>query len=90
MKPDYFSYKWLGQILLKQNNSKEALGYLIEAVKFKEADSQTYYNLAGAYYLNGDINSAIAAAEKSVSLNPHNKIAISFYNQLKSVNNSPQ
>lgn len=87
MKPDYFSYKWLGQILLKQNHNKEALSYLAEAVKFKEADSQTYYNLAGAYYLTGDINSAVSAAQKSVSLNPQNKIALSFYNQLKSVNN---
>jgi lysophospholipase L1-like esterase len=88
MKPDYFSYKWLGQIMLKQKHNKEALYYLVEAAKFKDADSQTYYNLAGAYYLNGDINSALGSAEKSVSLNPQNKIALSFYNQLKSVYNS--
>lgn len=90
IKPDYFSSKWLGQIMLKQNHSKEALSYLVEAVKFKEADSQTYYNLAGAFYLIGDINSAIAAAQKSINLNPHNKIAVSFYNQLKSISNSPK
>ena len=52
LKPDYFASKWLGQVKLKMNKNEEALKYLLEAVKFKEADSQTWYNLAGAYYLN--------------------------------------
>jgi tetratricopeptide (TPR) repeat protein len=85
VKPDYFSTKWLGQVLLKQNNYKEALPYLKDAVKFKEADSQTWYNLGGAYYLNGDIKSSLGAMEKSLKMNPKNQLAKQFYQQLKSL-----
>jgi tetratricopeptide (TPR) repeat protein len=87
LKPDYFSYKWLGQVRLKQNKVDEALSYLEEAVKFKEADYQTYYNLAGAYYLKGNIPAAITAVEKSLKLNSRNKSAIAFYYKLKSLSN---
>lgn len=87
LKPDYFSFKWLGQVRLKQNKVDEALVYLEEAVKFKEADYQTYYNLAGAYYLKGNISLAINAVEKSLSLNSGNKAAIGFYEKLKKLSN---
>jgi len=85
IKQDYFSFKWLGQIKLKQNKYDEALGYLKEAVKYKDVDYQTYYNLAGAYYLKGDVNSAIEAIEKSLNLNPGNEAAVNFYKQLISI-----
>ena len=85
IKPDYFSYKWLGQVYLKMNKSAEALKYLTEAIKYKEADSQTWYNLSGAFYLQGDLNSALSASQKSVSLNPQNQIAVNFYNQLSTL-----
>ena len=83
IKPDYFSYKWLGQIKLTQHKPEEALGYLNEATTFKEADYQTYYNLAGALYLTGNINDALLSIEKSLKLNPKNSAAINFYKQLK-------
>ena len=82
LKPDFFATKWLGQVLLKQNNHKEALVYLQQAVKFKEADSQTWYNLGGAYFLNKQNDEAIAALQKSIELNPQNSLAVNFYNQL--------
>ncbi len=85
LKADYFAYKWLGQVKLKMNKSDEALKYLLEAVKFKEADSQTWYNLGGAYYLNKQEENALAALQRSISLNPQNTLAISFYNQLSQV-----
>ena len=85
LKPDYFATKWLGQVLLKQNNYKDALNYLQQAVKFREADSQTYYNLGGAYFLNKQNDEAIAALQKSISLNPQNRLAINFYNQLSAL-----
>ncbi len=87
LKPDYFSYKWLGQIRLKQKRIDEALQYLQKAVGYKDADYQTYYNLSGAYYLKGDIPAAITAVEKSLNLNPRNNAALGFYNQLKSLSN---
>ena len=85
LKPDYFATKWLGQVLLRQNKYKEALNYLQQAVRFKEVDSQTYYNLAGAYYLNKQNDEALAALQKSINLNPQNKLAINFYNQLSAL-----
>jgi tetratricopeptide (TPR) repeat protein len=85
LKPDYFACKWLGQVKLKMNESDEALKYLLEAVKFKEADSQTWYNLAGAYYLNKQEEKALEALQRSINLNPQNRLAINFYNQLSQV-----
>lgn len=86
IKPDYFSYKWLGQVYLKMNNSVTALKYLKEAVNFKDADYQTWYNLGGAYFLNKQNDEAIKALQKSINLNPQNKLAINFYNQLSALN----
>lgn len=85
LKADYFACKWLGQVKLKKNESKDALKYLLEAVKFKEADSQTWYNLAGAYYLNKQEQKALEALQQSINLNPQNRLAINFYNQLRQV-----
>ena len=85
LKADYFTYKWLGQVKLKRNKKEEALKYLLEAVKFKEADSQTWYNLAGAYYLNKQEENALEALKTSITLNPKNSLAINFYNQLSQV-----
>ena len=85
LKPDYFACKWLGQVKLKMNKGDDALKYLLEAVKFKEADSQTWYNLAGAYYLNKQEEKALEALQRSINLNPQNRLAINFYNQLSQV-----
>jgi len=86
LKADYFAYKWLGQVKLKMNKSDEALKYLLQAVKFKEADSQTWYNLGGAYYLNKQEENALEALKMSIQLNPQNTLAINFYNQLSALN----
>jgi tetratricopeptide (TPR) repeat protein len=83
VKPDYFSYKWLGQVYLKLNNSKEAIKYLLPASTYKEVDYQTWYNLSGSYYLEGKIDSAFIYIQKSLYANPQNKMAINFYNQLR-------
>jgi len=85
LKPDYFACKWLGQVKLKMNKGDDALKYLLEAVKFKEADSQTWYNLAGAYYLNKQEEKALEALQRSINLNPQNRLAINFYNQLSAI-----
>lgn len=82
-RPSYFTYKWLGQIYLSDGNYKKALFYLEPAGKFPEADSKLFYNLGGAYYFNNSIDKAITALEKSLSLDPQNKLALSFYSQLK-------
>jgi lysophospholipase L1-like esterase len=84
-RPSYFTYKWLGQIYLNDKNYKKALFYLEPASKLPDADTKLFYNLGGAYYFNNSIDKAIYALEKSLSLNPHNKLASSFYSQLKKV-----
>jgi tetratricopeptide (TPR) repeat protein len=84
-RPSYFTYKWLGQIYLNDKNYKKALFYLEPASKLPDADSKLFYNLGGAYYFNNSIDKAISALEKSLSLNPQNKLAFSFYSQLKTV-----
>ncbi len=84
-RPDYFTYKWLGQVYLRLDLSSEALPYLIEAAKNPQADFQVWYNLSGAYYLNGDLKSSISAVEKSLQLNANNPLARNLYMQLKSI-----
>ncbi len=83
IKSDFFSNKWLGQVYLKLNDHKTSLPYLQKAVQYKEADYQLWYNIAGAYYLNGNIDLAITSLERSIQLNPKNPLAINFYNQIK-------
>jgi len=84
-KPSYFTTKWLGQIYLYKNINDKALMYLKIAAKYSQADSRTWYNLAGAYFNNNEIDNAIIAVKKSVELNPKNKLARKFYNQLKAL-----
>lgn len=84
-RPDYFTTKWLGQVYLRLNKPVESLPYLEKASGFSEADYQLWYNLSGAYYLNGNINSSIAAIKKSLQLNPGNKAAQNLYLQLKNL-----
>jgi len=82
LKPSYFTNKWLGQIYLHNNQYAAALNYLQEAVKDEQADYQTWYNIAGAYYYKGETDKAIIAIENSLNLNPGNKLAKDFYKQL--------
>jgi len=84
-KPGYYTNKWLGQINLYKGKYKEALNYLINAVGFPEADYQTWYNLAGAYYHNGQAQNAMLSIKKSLELNPDNPRAKDFYQQLSSL-----
>lgn len=83
LNPTYFATKWLGQLLLFSKDYKNALRFLDEAARFSEADSQTWYNLAGAYYYNGQIKEAISALTNSLNLNPENQLAKDFYKQIK-------
>lgn len=83
IKASYFTNKWLGQVYLSLENAQEALHYLKNAAKYSEADFQVWYNLAGAYYFNGDIQLAISSVERSLRLNPKNPLAQNLYTQLK-------
>lgn len=49
---DYFAYKWIGQIALMKNNYKTAIEYLSKA---DAVDQQVIFNLARAYYSDGQL-----------------------------------
>lgn len=83
IKSDFFTNKWLGASYLNLNDHKKALPFLQQAVKYSEADYQVWYNLAGAYYLNGNVDLALSSIERSLQMNPKNPLAINFYNQIK-------
>lgn len=85
IRPNYFTSKWLGQVYLRLNEAGKALPYLVDAAKYPEADYQVWYNLSGAYYLNGDVKSSIKSIEKSLQLNTNNQLAQNLYRQLKSL-----
>ena len=84
-KPSYFTNKWLGQVYLHKNQYAAALTYLQEAVKDEQVDYQTWYNIAGAYYYNGDTEKSIIAIRNSLNLQPGNQLARDFYKQLMSI-----
>lgn len=83
IKSDFFTNKWLGASYLNLNDHKKALPYLQQAVKYSEADYQVWYNLAGAYYLNGNRDLALYAIDKSLKINPSNSLALEFYNKIR-------
>ncbi len=84
ISPSYYNKKWIGSIYLQNKKYKTALKYLIAAGRYKEADFQLLYNLSGAYFYNKEYKRAINAVSKSLKLNPKNKSALQYYNQLKS------
>ena len=84
VKPSYYSKKWIGMINLQNGKYGIALKYLKDASGYTDADYQLLYNLSGAYYYNKQYKNALDAIIKSLSLNPKNKEAIIYYNQLKS------
>jgi len=84
IKPSYYSKKWIGIINLQNKKYNVALKYLKEASLFSNADAQLWYNLSGTYYYNRQYENALRAIKRSLSINPKNKKAILYYNQLKS------
>ena len=57
--PDFAEvYEWLGLIAVMQNKPKEAITYYKKAIQKKPYIQSSYYNLAKAYRLLGDVESA--------------------------------
>lgn len=78
-----YSNKWIGQIYLNNGNYKKALPYLEKSVTFSSNDSQVWYNLSGAYFYNNEFQKAIDAIKTSISIDPSNQMAKSYYQQLQ-------
>lgn len=59
LKPDFAEvYEWLGLIALMQHEPKQAIAYYKIAIQKKPYIQSAYYNLAKAYRLIGDVESA--------------------------------
>ncbi|MCZ6702040.1 MAG: hypothetical protein O6940_03255, partial [Ignavibacteria bacterium] len=70
MEPDAFSTKWLGIINLANANTEIAIDYLEESIKFNHSDTQSLYNLAGAYTLVNDYKKALSTVEQCLKIEP--------------------
>ncbi len=59
LKPDFpEAYEWLGLIALMQDKPQQAVQYYQNAIRKNPYVQSTYYNLAKAYRLLGDMNAA--------------------------------
>ena len=65
-----FAHKWIGQILLGQNQVSHALTHLEEAYKKLPSDPQLLYNLAGAYTLDRQYYKAKGILDKLLYVSP--------------------
>ncbi|MFZ6034194.1 MAG: GDSL-type esterase/lipase family protein, partial [Melioribacter sp.] len=82
LKPDAFSTKWIGQIMLSDGNIKESIKYLEESHSYNPNDQQVMYNLAGAYALNQEYNKAKELTEQLIRINPTYPGIQNLYSQL--------
>ncbi|MFA3783699.1 hypothetical protein ABRY23_11615 [Melioribacteraceae bacterium 4301-Me] len=85
IKPGEFCTKWLGNINLYKNRILPAIKYLKESYEFNPNDTQTLYNLAGAYALNKDIAKALEMVNRCLSLDKNYPGAQNLKNQLLAI-----
>lgn len=85
LNPNEYTFKWIGSFALNKGKYKKAIKNLIESTKINDTDPQVYYNLSGAYFNIGNINEAIKAVQKCLSINPQYPNAKQFYLSLKSL-----
>ncbi len=69
--PGYYSKKWLGTIAMERKLYPRAIYYYEGALKFKQAEAQTYFNISGAYFYTKQYNKSILALENCLGINPN-------------------
>ncbi|MCX6170124.1 MAG: GDSL-type esterase/lipase family protein [Ignavibacteriales bacterium] len=84
IKPNDISTKWLGTIDLNFSRISAAIKYLEESVRFNKADTQTLYNLAGAYALNKDYKKSFDTITRVLNSDPNYPGAQNLMQQLRS------
>ena len=80
---DSYCYKMAGSIFVQKKQPKEAIRYLEMACKLSPGDTQALYNLSGAYYLTGDLDSAKELLKMIIQDYPNYKQAKIFYSRIK-------
>ncbi len=82
-KPDAFSTKWIGIILLSKNEINEAEKYLMESLSYNSDDEQTLYNLAGVYIKKEEYADALKYVNSALSKSPNYAAAKNLKAQLE-------
>ena len=80
--PGYYSTKWLGSIAMERKLYSRAIYYYERALKFKQVEAQTYFNISGAYFYTKQYKKAIFALEKCLEINPNYPDAKKMLKQL--------
>jgi tetratricopeptide (TPR) repeat protein len=82
IKPGSYSTKWLGIMDLMNSKVETAIKYLSESLSFNSSDAQVYYNLAGAYSMKKDYNSALRLINRCLQIEPNYSMAKDLQRQL--------
>jgi tetratricopeptide (TPR) repeat protein len=82
LKESAFSTKWLGIIQLMNNNADLAIGYLTTSLNYNSSDANVFYNLAGAYSLKKDYQTALQTVNRSLQIEPDYAMAKNLQQQL--------
>ncbi len=83
ISPNAYAYKWIGSIALNSGDYIKAIRNLNKSISLNDKDAQVYYNLSGAYFNNKNLDDAISAIQKCLSINANYPNAKQFYNSLK-------
>lgn len=82
LKPGAYSTKWLGAIDLLNNKVDSAIGYLSKSINYNSSDAQVYYNLAGAYSIKKDYQTALQMINRCLQIEPDYSMARDLQQQL--------
>jgi tetratricopeptide (TPR) repeat protein len=88
LKPGAYSTKWLGIIDLLNNKVDSAIGNLSKSINYNSADAQVYYNLAGAYSIKKDYQTALQMINRCLQIEPNYSRAKDLQQQLINVTRS--
>ena len=87
-KPSAYSTKWLGIIDLLNSKVDPAIGYLSTSLSYRSSDAQVYYNLAGAYSIKKDYNTALQMINRCLQIESNYAMAKDLQQQLINVTKS--
>jgi len=82
IKETAYSTKWLGIIDLLNNKVDSAIGYLSSSLNYNSSDAAVLYNLAGAYSLKKDYQTALRMVNRSLQIEPNYMMAKNLQQQL--------
>ncbi len=77
-----YSNKWLGIIELLNNNVDPSVNYLSKSLNYNSSDAQVYYNMAGAYSIKKDYQTALQMINRCLQIEPDYAMAKDLQKQL--------